>query len=56
MKKILLVILSVSLMGFGIYGIVVWWWPLFVQLFLGLIGFVIFLAGLILFLRARNSE
>jgi len=55
-KKILITILGIFLMAFGVYGIIVWWWPLFLQLFLGALGLIIFLAGVALFLRGRSIQ
>ncbi|MCK4968141.1 MAG: hypothetical protein KAS12_03730 [Candidatus Aenigmarchaeota archaeon] len=49
MKKILLIIIGLLIMAFGVYGLIVWWWPLFVKVFLGLLGLTIFFVGLILF-------
>jgi len=45
-KKICLIILGLIFMVFGLYGLIVWWWPLFVQIFLGLAGVVVFFIGL----------
>jgi len=36
-------------MVFGIYGIVVWWWPFVWHLILACLGPIIFFSGIILF-------
>ena len=55
-KKIILIILGIALMIFGLYGLIVWWWPLFVQVFLGSLGFIIGLIGLALFVLGWTTE
>jgi len=49
MKRILICTLGMLIMAFGIYSLLVFWWPLFVKVFLGLLGVVIFFIGLIVF-------
>ncbi len=50
LKKICFITLGIVLMIFGLYGLFVWWWPLFVQLFLGSLGIVVFIIGLGVFI------
>jgi len=55
-KKIILLVLGLIIAAFGLYGLIVWWWPLFVQFFLGLLGLAIFLIGLIIFFVGWSTE
>jgi len=55
-KKIILLVLGLIIAAFGLYGLIVWWWPLFVQVFLGLLGPAIFLIGLIIFFVGLSTE
>ncbi|MFA5360457.1 MAG: hypothetical protein WC320_00560 [Candidatus Paceibacterota bacterium] len=55
MKKLLLIILGILCIALGIYGLIVWWWPLFVKIFLGCLGPVLFLAGLILIFIGKEE-
>jgi len=55
-KKIILLVLGLIIATFGLYGLVVWWWPLFIQVFLGLLGPAIFLIGLIIFFVGWSTE
>lgn len=55
MKKLLLIILGILCIALGIYGLIVWWWPLFVKIFLGCLGPVLFLVGLILIFIGKEE-
>jgi len=56
MRRWSLIILGIVLMGLGVYGIIFWWWPLFVKLFLGALGPILFLAGLIIYFIGWEEE
>ncbi len=49
MRKAILLIGGIILIAFGLYSIVVWWWPFFWRLVLGCLGPLIFFGGIILF-------
>jgi len=54
-KKILFTVCGIFLMAVGVFGVIIWWGPLFAQFFLGMFSLLVFLAGLVVFLRARNK-
>jgi hypothetical protein len=54
-KKILLIILGILFIILGIYGLIVWWWPLFVKIFLGCLGPILLFAGIILIFIGREE-
>ncbi len=54
-KSLLFIILGIVLLAFGIYGLIVWWWPLFVKVFLACLGPILILAG-ILFVFIGKEE
>ena len=50
MKKALFAIIGLAIMGFAVYGLIVWWKPEFVETVKGLAAPVIFFVGLIVVL------
>jgi len=47
MRKVLLILMGIVLIVLGLYGVIVWWWPFFWQVFLACLGPIIFLGGII---------
>lgn len=54
-KSLLFIILGVLLLGLGIYGLIVWWWPIFVKLFLAALGPILIISGIIFILVGKEE-
>ncbi|HOK35419.1 MAG TPA: hypothetical protein PLL80_02215 [Candidatus Pacearchaeota archaeon] len=54
-KSLLFIILGVLLLGLGIYGLIFWWWPIFVKLFLAALGPILIIVGVILILIGKEE-
>ncbi|MBP8618048.1 MAG: hypothetical protein KBI15_02345 [Candidatus Pacebacteria bacterium] len=55
-KKVLLIVLGVILIIFGLYGVLVLWWPFFIKVFLGCLGLIIFFVGLMVLAMGWTTE
>jgi hypothetical protein len=54
-KNLLFIILGVIILIFGIYGLILWWWPLFVKVFLACLGPILILGGILLIFIGKEE-